>query len=120
MRTVPSVPAISICMLDPTNEGAGLSFRTANVALITVQIRVERLSPRAAFLELVKHTFNYRVVDTDRFERQFTETAPIAAVARIKKQFYPRLALQLLKQHIVLNSNVRGELVESPSQFFCI
>jgi hypothetical protein len=59
------------------------------------RIRIERLSPRAAFIELTKNTFNYRVLDTDRLQRQFTETASLVAAAHVKKVFYAR-ALSLL------------------------
>jgi hypothetical protein len=54
-------------------------------------VRIETLSPRSSFLELVKNTFNYRVVNSDRLERQFNETAGVVSVAPVKKISYPRV-----------------------------
>jgi len=56
----------------------------------TDAIRIEALSPRDAFLELLKNTFNYRIVDTKRLERQFTETGHLVGAAPVLKVFYPR------------------------------
>ena len=54
-------------------------------------VRIETLSPRRSFLEFVKNTFNYRVVNSDRLERQFNETARVVSVAPVKKISYPRV-----------------------------
>jgi hypothetical protein len=61
----------------------------------TPGIRIERLSPRAGFVELTNNTFNYRVVDRDRLERQFMGAAALVAVAPVKRLHYAR-ALSLL------------------------
>jgi hypothetical protein len=53
-------------------------------------IRIETLSPREAFFELVKNTFNYRIVDGERLERQFIETEHLVDAAPVKKLSYPR------------------------------
>ena len=53
-------------------------------------IRIETLSPREGFFELVKNTFNYRVVDTKRLERQFAETGRLVGAGPIRKLSYPR------------------------------
>jgi len=58
-------------------------------------IRFETLSPRESFLELVKNTFNYRVVNSDRLERQFNETARVVSAMSVKKISYPRVLTQL-------------------------
>lgn len=58
-------------------------------------VRIETLSPRMSFLELVKNTFNYRVVNSDRLERQFNETARVVSVVPVKKISYPRVLSQL-------------------------
>ena len=58
-------------------------------------VRIETLSPRESFLELVKHTFNYRVVNPDRLERQFNETARVVSVMSVKKMSYPRVLTYL-------------------------
>ena len=59
------------------------------------QIRITVLSPRESFLELVKNTFNYRIVNPDRLQRQFEETAEVISVAPVKKISYPRVLEQL-------------------------
>jgi hypothetical protein len=58
-------------------------------------IRIEALSPREAFLELLKNTFNYRILDTERLERQFSEMGHVASVAPVRKVFYPRVIERL-------------------------
>lgn len=58
-------------------------------------IRFETLSPRESFLELVKNTFNCRVVNSDRLERQFNETVRVVSAMPVKKVSYPRVLTQL-------------------------
>jgi hypothetical protein len=53
-------------------------------------IRIEPLSPREAFFELVKNTFNSRVVDAERLARQFVESAGLVGAAPVKRLSYPR------------------------------
>jgi hypothetical protein len=55
------------------------------------QIRVTVLSPRESFMELVKNTFNYRIVNPDRLQRQFEETAEVVSTAPVKRISYPRV-----------------------------
>src|SRR5207244_8795284 len=54
-------------------------------------ITFETLSPRESFLELLKNTFNYRVVNSDRLERQFNETVRVVSLMPVKKVSYPRV-----------------------------
>ena len=58
-------------------------------------IRIEVLSPRESFVELVKNTFNYRIVNRDRLERQFKETARVVSVMPVKRVSYPRVLAHL-------------------------
>lgn len=58
-------------------------------------IRIESLSPREAFLELLKNTFNHRIVDTERLDRHFTVTGHLASAASVRKVFYPRVLERL-------------------------
>jgi hypothetical protein len=58
-------------------------------------IRFETLSPRDSFLELLKNTFNYRVVNSDRLERQFNETARVVSAMPVRKVSYARILTQL-------------------------
>ena len=53
-------------------------------------VSIETLSPREAFVELVKSTFNRRLVDPQRLERQFVVMAGLTDVMSVKKLAYPR------------------------------
>ena len=54
------------------------------------RIRIEPLSPQAAFLALVGNTFNYLLVDPDRLRRQAIATARLQSAVPVKKLWYPR------------------------------
>ena len=56
----------------------------------TGSVRLDVLSPRAAFVELVKSTFNRRVVSPDRLVRQFEMAARISTLAAVRTISYPR------------------------------
>ena len=58
-------------------------------------IRIEALSPREAFLELSKNTFNSRILDTERLERQFTGTGHLVSTTPVRQIFYPRVLARL-------------------------
>ena len=53
-------------------------------------VSIEPLSPREAFVELVKSTFNRRLVNPQRLERQFGVMAGLTDVISVKKLAYPR------------------------------
>jgi hypothetical protein len=53
-------------------------------------VSVETLSPRETFVELVKATFNRRVVGAQRLERQFAVMAGLTGLVPLKKLTYPR------------------------------
>ena len=55
-----------------------------------LRVSIEPLSPREAFVELVKSTFNRRLVNPQRLERQFGVMASLADVVSVKKLAYPR------------------------------
>lgn len=54
------------------------------------KIEIEALSPRDAFLALVKSTFNTVVVDAARLQRQACEASRLVGMVPIKKLKYPR------------------------------
>lgn len=53
-------------------------------------IQIERLSPREAFLALVKNTFNYRITDAQRLQRQFQHTSHLAGSVPVFRLAHPR------------------------------
>jgi hypothetical protein len=56
----------------------------------TPGVSVERLSPREAFLELLKGTFNRRLVDQPRLQRQFGFMARLSDLVAVKRLTYLR------------------------------
>jgi len=54
-------------------------------------VRITALPPREGFLALVKNTFNYRIVNPARLERQFEAATRVASVMTVKKISYPRI-----------------------------
>ena len=53
-------------------------------------VRVESLSPREAFVELLKGTFNRRLTNQSRLARQFRFAASLTDLVAVKKLTYPR------------------------------
>jgi hypothetical protein len=56
---------------------------------------IEPVSPRDRFVELVRGTFNRRLVDVDRLERQFAVMTSVADRVPLKRLRYPRTAGRL-------------------------
>lgn len=54
-------------------------------------VRIAALPPRQSFLALVRNTFNYRLVNPERLERQFEEAARLAGTESVRKVSYPRV-----------------------------
>jgi hypothetical protein len=53
-------------------------------------VRTEALTPREGFIELVKATFNRRVVGPERLGRQFDLMTRIADRCSVRRLLYPR------------------------------
>lgn len=60
-------------------------------------VRIDPLTPRDALIEVVKATFNRRLVNADRLARQFEMAARVSTLVPIKRLTYPR-ALDRLPQ----------------------
>jgi hypothetical protein len=58
-------------------------------------IRIQKLTARESFLELVKNTFNSKVVNPDRLRRQFKQTAQVVSQMLVNKLWYPRVLARL-------------------------
>jgi hypothetical protein len=61
----------------------GKACRSPNVS-------IETLSPREAFVELIRGTFNRRLVSPPRLARQFSVTTSLTDLISVKKLSYPR------------------------------
>ena len=53
-------------------------------------IGIETLTPREAFVELIKGTFNRRLVSPQRLTQQFRVMSSLASRVSIRKLTYPR------------------------------
>jgi len=71
------------------------------------RIMIRQLSPRHAFVTLIKNTFNAVVVDPERIKRQFALASRLAANVPVKSLSYPR-ALQHLP---TVREAVRSDLI---------
>ncbi len=74
----------------PVPLAAIYSLAAPRDACRTPRVDIEALSPRRAFVELVKGTFNRRLVSSERLERQFSVMAKLAELIAVKKLTYPR------------------------------
>jgi hypothetical protein len=74
-------------------------------------VRITVLPPRESFMALVKNTFNYRIVNSARLERQFKQTAQLVSTIPVKKVSYPRVLSQLpaLRDAILADLNSADE-----------
>jgi hypothetical protein len=59
-------------------------------ARVPRRVSTKRLSPREAFVELVRNTFNMSVDDRDRLERQFGLATQLAMTVPVMSLSYPR------------------------------
>src|SRR5436309_2318742 len=73
------VPVKAIYALAPPSE----VFRKQS-------IRIETLSPRESFLELVKNTFNRRIVGSERLTRQLREMSRLVDHMPVQRLSIPR------------------------------
>ena len=76
-------------------------------------IRFEPLSPRQAFLELVKNTFNRRIVDTGRLQRQLNVNARLVTLVPVRKLSFPRIWRQLRSVREAIISDLNRQVLEA-------
>ena len=72
-------------------------------------VEIETLSRRQAFVELVKGTFNRRLVDPQRLERQFRVMANLTDLIRVRKLTYPRVIDRLQEVRDVVLADLGRE-----------
>jgi hypothetical protein len=53
-------------------------------------IRIQELSRREAFYQLLRNTFNDRIVEPSRLKRQLAQTARLARLTPVRRLSYPR------------------------------
>ncbi len=72
------------------------------------RIMIRRLTPRNAFVALIKNTFNAVVVDPERLKRQFALASRLAANVPFKSLSYPRT----LRRLPAVREAVRSDLIK--------
>ena len=92
------VPLRIVYALKPPSDQTGKS-----------SVCIEPLSPREAFLTLLRNTFNYVILDPVRLQRQFAETSVLATVIPVKQLYYPRLASSLAAVREAILSDLDGQ-----------
>jgi hypothetical protein len=66
------------------------SLAAPREACRTSRVSIESLTPREAFVALVKGTFNRRLVGPERLARQFGIMSSLAGRVAVRKLTYPR------------------------------
>jgi hypothetical protein len=90
----------------PVTLKAIYSLAAPRDACRTPGARIEKLSPREAFVELVKGTFNRRLVGPQRLARQFGLMASVAARIGVKRLTYPRTVDRLQEVRALVLSDL--------------
>jgi len=75
-------------------------------------IRFETLSIHESFLELVKNTFNYPVVDAGRLTRQLEQTSHLASLLPVRRLSIPRNLAQLASSRKAIVADLYPQQVE--------
>jgi hypothetical protein len=75
----------------------------------TPKVSIEMLSPREAFVELVKGTFNRRLVSRQRLARQFGVMSSLASRVSVRKLTYPRTVERLQEVQRVVIADLARE-----------
>jgi hypothetical protein len=76
---------------DPVPLGAIYSLAPPHSVHSRTKIAFEHLSPKNAFFELVKNTFNYQVLDGPRLQRHFVHLQDVTAGTSIRHLKHPRV-----------------------------
>jgi hypothetical protein len=75
-------------------------------------IRFETLSIREGFLELVKNTFNYRIIDSGRLKRQLEQTSQLVALLPVRRMSVPRDLDQLPSSRDAIIADFQAQQLE--------
>jgi hypothetical protein len=91
----------------PARIDAVYSLSAPSEAGRRANVRIETLSPRAGFLELLKGTFNRALTSPQRLERQFSAMANLAERLPINKLVYPRSVERLRDVRAIVLSHLQ-------------
>lgn len=101
---------------NPVPLAAIYSLAAPRDACRTPHVGIEALSPRGAFVELVKGTFNRRLVSSQRLERQFGAMATLAELVAVKKLTYPRAIDRLQEVRAMVLADLARDARNLPPQ----
>lgn len=73
------------------------------------RISIRPLSPRSAFVEVIKNTFNAVIADPDRLERQFVLASRLVQCVPLKSLSYPRTLTRLSAVREAVRSDLNNE-----------
>ena len=83
-------------------------------------VSIETLSPRESFVELLRGTFNRRLVSSQRLESQFRFVSSLADTVPVKKLSYPRAADRLQEiRELVLADLAGGPILNGGQGWRC-
>jgi hypothetical protein len=71
------------------------------------------LDPRQAFIELLKYTYNYQHVASDRLQRQFSEASSVANTVPFTKVCHSRVVKNLPAVRDAILTDVRNSYEEA-------
>ncbi len=78
-------------------------------------VSIETLPPREAFVELVKGTFNRRLVSQQRLKRQFDFAARLTNLIAVKRLSYPRAIDRLHEVRAAVLADLTREVRSAPT-----
>ena len=82
-------------------------------------IHFETLSIREGFLELVKNTFNYRIIDAGRLKRQLEQTSNVVTLLPVRRLSIPRDLDQLLSSRDAIVADLQAQQLEVAEDAGC-
>ena len=89
------------------------SLAAPREACRTPRVSIESLTPREAFVELVKGTFNRRLVGPQRLARQFAVMSSLVGRVAVRKLTYPRTVDRLQEvQRLVIADLARDARID--------
>ena len=75
-------------------------------------MRFEPLTIREGFLEVVKNTFNYRIIDAGRLKRQLEQTSRLVTLLPVQRLSIPRDLDQLPSFRETIIADLHPEQLE--------
>jgi hypothetical protein len=79
-------------------------------------VNIETLTPRESFVELLRGTFNRRLVSPQRLGRQFRFMSSLAASIQVKKLSYPRAVDRLQEVREMVLADLARDTIPNGGQ----